>query len=474
MTGTHPVGFKRDGRILFGLADPLLGLFGTHVAVLRLIALLFFAVFLVLAFRLTAELFTPGAAVFTVTLLSLGADRVVKNEVIVAGGYPEILPAAALLMLLSVRPAATSGAAGKAYRRLWRLCAFGAWGLVSGLCLWVDWLVLPYVAVAGLVLVIGCGRELLGLAGVLLVGAALAGAAPMIDYDLSAPPQMDSLSVYSQLDSANGASLAARLHGTVLGIPLASGLCAPSHCTRTVMGWGTLYPVLLALAAVMAVFGAFRTVGAHRQRELARLALLAAAAATLLAYVRGRGSAETPVETARYLHPLLLSLPAVLWPLWRMAAALDRRLRWPRLAARIALTALMATSVTATVALLGKVPEYRRAHARQMALLSALDRLGVTRVYSEYWTCDRITFATGERIVCAVLNHELKPGLDRYRPYRAMVGQATRPAYVFPAGSATDTAFLRRTSGSGTQMRTAEVGGYHIYLPEHRLSILDT
>jgi hypothetical protein len=50
----------------------------------------------------------------------------------------------------------------------WRLGAFGAWGLVAGLSVWADWLVLPYVAVVGLSLVVGCGRELRSVAGLAL------------------------------------------------------------------------------------------------------------------------------------------------------------------------------------------------------------------------------------------------------------------------------------------------------------------
>src|SRR2546423_8215233 len=159
------------------LAAPFVALFGPHTAVLRLPLLLLYAAFLLLMFHLTRALFSTGLAWFTVALLALGADRVVKNELIAAGGYPEILPAAALLMLLSWWLARTRGEPG------WRrLAGYAAWGLTAGLCLWVDWLVLPYIAAAGLVLVLGCGRELLGRAGAVLAGASVLGAAPLIAY----------------------------------------------------------------------------------------------------------------------------------------------------------------------------------------------------------------------------------------------------------------------------------------------------
>ncbi len=461
----HPVWFYGQsymGTFEAYLAAPLVRLFGTPVPVLRVVTLLFFAAFLLLAYRLTVALFTPGLAVLTVALLSLGADRVLKNELIVAGGYPEILPAAALLMLLAVRLAAAAAARGSA--RLW---AFGAWGLVAGVCAWTDWLVLPYVAVAGLLLAVGCGRELRGAAGLWLLAGAVLGAAPLIAYNLTAPRGMDSLSVYRRLSLPGYGPLAEHLHGGVLvGVPMASGLCAPSHCAPAVMAWGVAYPALLVLATVLALLGVRRATGDARRRELGRLALLLAAAATLVAYVHSGNSADTPIESARYLHPMLLSLPAVLWPLWRLAT--DRgRPRW-RLPARSALAVITATAVVATVAVAGAVPGYRRQQARQAELIAALDRLGADRVYSEYKTCDRLTYATRERIVCAVLAKDLSPGLDRYLPYRDMVRRSAHPAYVFPVGSAVDEAFLRRASGSHTRLTTVEAGGYNIHLPDRR------
>jgi hypothetical protein len=471
----HPVWFYGQaymGTLEAYLAAPLVGLFGTGVPVLRVVALLFFAAFLLLAYRLTVALFTPGLALFTVALLSLGADRVLKNELIVAGGYPEILPAAALLMLLAVRLSGVPGPdpAAPPRPRPWRLCAFGAWGLVAGLCVWTDWLVLPYVGVAGLLLVVCRGRELRGLPGVVLAAGALLGAAPLIAYNVTAAPGADSLSVYSRLSSAGNASLAAHLHGGVLlGIPLASGLCAPSHCAPAVMAWGWVYPVLLVAAAVLAVIGARRAHGAARQRELGRLALLVAAAATLVAYLGSSGSAETPIESARYLHPLLLSLPAVLWPLWRPAVAAGRPVRWSRPAAAAALTVLLVTAAAATVALIGAAPGYGRQRTRQAALIAELDRLGADRVYSEYWTCGRITFATRERVVCAVLDDQLRPGFDRYAPYRTTVRRADKPAYVFPVGTPADGAFVQRASATGTSYTAFEAGGYHIYRADRPL-----
>src|SRR5205814_2434585 len=92
----------------------------------------------------------------------------------------------------------------------------------------------------------------------------------------------------------------------------------PSHCAAPVLGWGVVYLVLLAIAAGMVVAGLRRSTGAERLTHLTRLALLAGAVLTIAAYVRSGSAVQDPVESSRYLHCLLVSTPAVLWPLWRV------------------------------------------------------------------------------------------------------------------------------------------------------------
>ena len=46
-------------------------------------------------------------------------------------------------------------------------------------------------------------------------------------------------------------------------------------------------------------------------------------------------------------------------------------------------------------------------------MVDALRERGVRQVYGEYWTCNRLTFAAGEEIVCAVVDERLRPGFDR-------------------------------------------------------------
>lgn len=403
------------------LVAPLFWAFGPSTLALRVPTLLLYAAFVLLAYQLTRRLYTPWLAVVTVAVLAFGADRVIKNQLIAAGGYPEISPLATLLFLLALaRPRAVTVA---------------AFGLVAGLLVWDDWLILPYLAAATAVLVIRTRHRLRLLA--VTAAAAVVGAAPQLVHLQS------SLSDYLHLNKGGSGF---HLYGAVLlGIPMGTGMCSPSHCAPWQMWWGAAYPVLLIAAAVLGV-RAFRATASpeERLRQVARLALIAGAGLTLIAYARSSAAAETPVESARYLSALLISTPAVLWPLWIVRFG------------DVVIAGLLATMLAATVSLVAEVPAYHARADRIRELSVALERYHINRVYSEYWTCNLLTFTTSERVVCAVVGDDLRPGFDRVPAYRQVVERAVLPAYVAPTGSPMD-AKLRDSH------QAISVAGYHIY-----------
>ncbi|GAB3971523.1 hypothetical protein V1634_08815 [Plantactinospora veratri] len=447
------------------LAAPLFAVLGSSTLVLRLPNLLLYAAFLALMWQLTRRLHTPWLAAATVGLLALGSDRIVKNQLIAGGGYPEMNPAGALLVLLAVnlglgvvrRPAAS----------------YAGFGLVAGLTLWDDWLILPYVGAAAAVLLGFRWRALAGRAG-LAFGAGLAvGLVPIVAHNLTAAPADRSLAVYAALGGGAG-SWPERLYGGVLfGLPMGTGLCPPGRCGTWQLGWGVIYPVLLAVAAGLAWRALRRaTDRADRVRQAGRLALLGAAALTLLAYAGSGAAARTPVESARYLSVLLISTPAVLWPLWSVLArppgtvpGRPRRVAVVRLAAAAPLAGLTASMLLASAALVAASPELARKAAQRRDLVAGLDRLGVHRVYTDYWTCYDIIFLSRERIVCGVLGADLRPGWDRHPRYPELVAEADRPAFVLAERSALDNAVRANLREGGLPVTVTTVAGHHVYQP---------
>jgi hypothetical protein len=469
------------------LAAPLFALFTPSWVLLRIPLLFLYAAFVYLMYRLTRRLYSPWLAAFTVGLLALGSERVIRDQLTAVGGRPEIKPAVVLLLLLAVALGQRRG------RHRW--LGFGAFGLVAGLSVWDDWLVLPYLAAVGVVLLVGCWRDLLGWAGLLVLAGFALGALPLIVDNLVAPPGQDSLSVLRQLGEGESepAPLSDRLRATIMiGIPLATGLCRPVGCTPIQTWSGALYLPLLLAAAILAVVG-WRRSGAEtpatpapgalsagdppigRIGYVAQLGLVVGAVLTVLAYSRNALSATAPLATARYLSVLQISLPAVLWPLW-----LTARWSWRSPTARTAqatlrllagtvaagmLAAMTTMMLFTTAAQIKQIPAIRQEESGARELAAVAQRAGIRYTYGEYWVCNRLIFIARERVVCAVLGDSLRPGQDRYAPYPNQVNAADRPAFMFIANEAADTAFQVYLQQNGITAQVTEVGKYKIYQP---------
>ncbi|MFI6762436.1 ArnT family glycosyltransferase [Micromonospora sp. NPDC050417] len=461
------------------LAAPFVQALGTHWWVMRIPTLAMYALFLFLVFRLTRTLYTPWFATLAVVVMALGSDRVVKDQIIGAGGYSDVATATAGLML-----AATALALRLEKRQVTYLLG----GLLAGYIVWTHWLALPYVAVA--VLLVGwAGRSVLTKRHVLLAAAGfICGVAPLIWFNIrSGHP--NSLSVLLSLSGATEtAAWSDRIHGgVILGLPLSSGMCAPSRCETWQLWWGPVYLGLMVVAVVIAIVGIRRSVDPDERRlHAGRLALVIGGAVTLGAYVASASSALTPIESARYLHYGMVSLPAVVWPLWvGVKSAADRavtgtpgdhgpgRVTVPRptrggvalaAACLVIAGAGIGSLLVATGQLIAHQPAYAAKADAERVLVDQLRHDGVTRVYSEYWTCNRLAYVSGEQIRCAVLDEDLTPGFDRYRPYREQVRQSELVAYVLPTASAMAENFARSAPSTTEILGVRNVAGYQVYL----------
>jgi hypothetical protein len=336
---------------------------------------------------------------------------------------------------------------------------------------WDHWLILPYLGAATVLLVIGCRRDGDRRRWLVLVAAATIGALPLIIYNVNAASGQDSISVFRTLNGGDTASLGTRLlGGVVLGVPLSTGVCHPGNCTGWERRWPLLFLVLLVAAGIGAAVAARREPDpAQRLRHWSRLALVLAAVASIVAYARSPAAATSPMESARYLSCLPVSLAAAVWPLWRGASIpragvpRSRMARLRPLASAGILVVMVATMVQATYALARSTHQIGTQATHQRQLIQTLERLGITDLYSEYWTCSRLAYATGEHIACAVVQDDLRPGWDRYPPLLARVRAAARPAYAFPVGSAANDNFRAHLVAAGSAASVVTAAGYDIY-----------
>ncbi|MFC6019914.1 hypothetical protein ACFP2T_27415 [Plantactinospora solaniradicis] len=475
---------------------------GPSVPALRLSTTVAFAVFAVLLYRLTARLYTPWFAVCVTAALVLGSDRVLKDQLI-ANGFAWIVPGCAALFWGALRLGGPSsrdksrpggpsrqdqppsgGQAGTDELRPpgprgSRLVGFAGWGLVAGLVAWTDWLAAPYLLGAVAVLLAGCRRELLGRAGLLAGAGFLVGVAPQLLHDLTSPLADNSTLAYLRMVFGQDApgqppNTLARLHGGLMvGVPMRMGLCGPGSCTPLAQLCG---PVVVG-----SLIGVVLLAGRRLRQDLrdgavhaaGRLGLAVPGLLTIGLYTASSPAGTTPTESVRYLCCLVISLPVVLWPIWSTARRTGRA--WSAWPARAAIAVLVATAGTASLAVLSTVDGHRRAAADERELIAELDRRGIDRLYTDYWTCQRLMFATERRIGCASVTAELRRGTDKDPGARRRIEAAARPAYVFPAGKPEATAFVGYLrglpDGPAVLAGAVQVAGYRLYVPTGRLAV---
>jgi hypothetical protein len=542
--GEHPIFFY--GQDYMGAAEAYIAafvfsLFGVSVFTLRLGLLLLFTGFLIAMYLLTSLLFGKKLALFTLALLCLGSNPILTRELVAVGGDPETLLTGSVLFLLATWLALTACPDGEGRNHWRRLAAYSGWGLAAGFGLWSHMLVAPFVLMSGLLLLIFCWRELLGWALLCLLVGLVIGGLPLIIYNLHAPPGEDSISVLWRIHRVVGIPQPpfrvlwrSQVKGALLvSLPTATGanpLCRPAdaeairftslhalQCTLVHAGWSLGAILLWTIAALLALAGlwqywhrssAERPRSAEKERRgvvlhCARLALLLNAAITLVLYVLSPNAALFPVPTSRYLIGMLVTTPALLWPLWNgvgIVKPLAVRLFHITIAVRVEQVSVflrrgallliggifllgtfstftgvppappvdMRQDVFATQAIdqhLG-VPATQSYDRQTTTLIHDLLRVGATRIYSDYWTCDRLIFESHERIICSALSEGLGPGHDRYMPYRVMVTTDPFAAYVFRLGSPQAAALAHRAATSRIYRRKYRrliFAGYVVY-----------
>ncbi|HLZ24299.1 MAG TPA: hypothetical protein VKQ30_19470 [Ktedonobacterales bacterium] len=518
--GEHPIFFYGQnymGALEAYLAAASFKVFGVSVVSLRLGVLLLYALFLASTYLLAALLYNRRVALASVVVLGLGTHEILVRQLEAAGGYAETLAFGSLAMLLASWLALSYAPTPTNTERYRRLSAYTAWGVVVGLGLWSDVLVLPFVVAAGAILLVCCWRELRTRALALLIIGFSLGALPLIAYNIAPPGGQNSLVVFLQLHSAGGTGrsgvglmLAQQLVGTALvSVPAITGanpLCPLNQQTSwpltaassgqalactTVHGiWSVGVLGLGALGALgaLAAPGVLRRTLGRKPRDwrkawtllaeverrqvmltTCRLALLGGAALTLASYATSPAPALDPWTTARYLLPLLIATPLALAPLvgagevwWPRATRGGARLRG--VGRYAVLAGVCAVLLLGMVQAFGVTPAAHAHNAQFTALQAELERVGAVRIYTDYWTCDRIAFQTQERIVCSVLGDDLRTGFNRYAAYARIVAAVPHAAYVFSDGSPQALALAAEANGVLRQYRRLEMDGYVVYL----------
>ena len=521
--GEHPVFFY--GQNYMGAIEAYLGamffhLFGPSLLALRLSVISLTALFLFSIYLLTRTLYTGRFALFMLALLCLGSNYMFLRETYATGGSTQTLLFGSLSFLLAALLGVSYNPEAAPRQRWLRNAGYGGYGLVIGLGLWSDWVVLPFFALSAVLLLWFCWRDWRSLAPVcLLLGLAL-GAFPLISYNVVAPPSQDSLNTLLELFHGSQVQQAHTLAKLVQGIkatiqvsvPTATGspFCpAPAvdyavdlsskqsaSCMTLNTLWGLGYLLLWLLSALLtsrALWRVRKQRGERREMVLlaARLCMLAGAGLAIVAYAVSSAPLGMPQSHARYLIGLLIVTPAIIWPLWQgfsLTTWLLPRARFRVIASRpprgrppqggplhvaaplvgVGLLGLVAASFLLGTALtFSDVPSAQAADQQQSALINGLLGNGVTRIYTDYWTCDRVAFMSQERIICVVLDNNLQPTHNRNPHAYGIVSADPHAAYVFTVNSIQSQTLEQRLQAAGTagMYRKFVVAGYVVYEP---------
>jgi hypothetical protein len=408
-----------------------------------------------------------------------------------------------------------------------RLVLYAAWGGIAGITLWSHLLFLPFILCAAGLLLWACRQELRLRVLSLLVVCFLVGLSPQLIYKIivpvsnyenslfagvvgggyrePAPPSIKGLLVKPATVSPEPIAPVPELQilGTLLvALPTATSgtvFCpiapadiwpltnhlAPStlFCIGVHGAWGVTFVVLGGIATATAVKRVWQlrslsskqdayAVSYERRRWAARLMLLAGGGLTLFAFMLyPQAAAITPLISARYLIGLLIVMPAVLFPLWEARRPLKpvRQVRLKLVSYLLLGLLLLAVLVGSLTLFVREVPQAQAGSHRQQMLIAYLLRANDTRIYADYEDCNRISFLSNEQVICAALDKGLHPGLDRYFPYRALVAQAPRPAYVLQKGSVQAFLFEQKVARLHVACQKFEVSGYIVYEPEKHL-----
>jgi hypothetical protein len=465
---------------------------------LRLGMIFLFTLFLSFMYLLTSLLFSKKWALVILFLLALGSDAILTRELVAVGGDAETLVSGTLILLLATW---LSLSVQDGTQRKRRLLAYAGCGLAAGFGIWSHLLVAPFILMGAIILLLFCRKEIFNREVLkcfswpllTLISAFIVGAWPLIIYNIQnfQDPTKNIFIVFWNLhrvSSISGvSSITSKPFYVLLPYQLrdafqislptatnASPLCPvttrpdgvavlqahaisfsspyATQCTLVHTVWPLGAIVLWIIATILALYS-LKPYWRHFQssewspeektfavRQVGRLALLVVSAITFGLFALSPNAALFPVATSRYLIGLLVTTPALLWPLWSGVNAIKPlALRIAHVTVAVHLARLSVVLRRGVLLLIGiafllgtintftgifptplvtanqdifatqaidqhlNVPATIIYNKDEHGLISRLHALKINSFYSDYWTCDRLIFQTRETLSCSTI-----------------------------------------------------------------------
>ena len=189
-------------------------------------------------------------------------------------------------------------------------------------------------------------------------------------------------------------------------------------------------------------------------------------------YVKGSATVVDAYNSARYLSILWISAPVVLWPLWRGLRFIRSLPLWFNFCKMSFIAAVWGVVggilLLSTMYIIQEIPQAQARDQQLTQLTTTLERLHVTRFYSEYWICNNVIFASQERLICGdsqVEKGTFTHGFDRYVQYQWILKASSNPAFVFPKNDYNRIQTLKNlVAQQHIEYHQVDVAGYAIFI----------
>lgn len=518
LRGAHPIYFA--GQSYMGSWDayllaPLIALFGPSAWVLHSLTLAESLLLVPLLAALARRLFGQSAFLPAALLAAFCPLYVTAGELRTLGGYVETLVlGAALLLAVEI---ARRWSDHRSTTRLWLLA-----GLLAGLGLWIDVLIVYYIAAAVLwlaplalrrwraatVATDKPARSRAALTSLGALGASALGAAPAIVY--AATHQLANVTLYLSPQAASAGADPLRRGAAAYLLTSAAPRVAGAY-----LNWfkpdaphlvkAVVYALAAGLAVAAVVYALWRLLP-HRSPSQSQVGTSVGAGTSvprwnyalplLLCLTTGVifwRSSFTDVAVAavrtygsyidlggRYALPLATALDLLLAALAAGILAYHRPSRLAFLSASALRRGVLATLAAAVVVaytapylLSDGVQTMQTPYWQSLAypvegagLVSYLERHGIHYVWVTHWIGNVLMYQTDQRVLCADYQHE---DTDRFPAATAAVAGADRPSFVVQADPALgEPATAMALDALGVRYDIAHFDRYWVITPTSR------
>ncbi|MBI4454868.1 MAG: glycosyltransferase family 39 protein [Acidobacteria bacterium] len=381
----------------FGAAF-LFWILGANPVALKIAPLLFFFGFVVTHYFLALHIADRKIAILATTLVAVSPSFLTIWSLKARGGYMALLMLGTLALLLAARLLRNG------YSRLYMALL----GLTLGLAWWTHFLSLVYIVPILVMLLLRDERQLLTTKGSLLVAGFLVGSVPFWIFNIANSWEAISITGAQQTEVLND-----------IGNFLKTGMPMILGARRNWAG-RTFFPLVGSISIAILVGSTLMLV--WRWFWKPKPPLLEGKSLLLLFLLffpilfSASGFAWF-VNEPRYLLPLY----SVLYIL--ILSGVSKESTRIRIGVFVFLVALNLAGTLMT-----KVEEftgYTNVESNG-ALIEFLQQRQIRRVYAPYWIAYRLTFESGEQIICTPPDDDVV----RYEPYREMVRNAAKVAYV--------------------------------------------